>query len=382
MTTVKLKNIVKLKKGKKVEDFGTVFVRNSRRYIQIDDLRNDLNLKYTTSEGVQVKETDVLIAWDGANAGTVGYGLSGLAGSTITCLEIQNIEFESEYVGEFLKSKFDFIRAHCTGATIPHVSPDYLLNLSIPYKSLEDQKQIIKSLDAADSLRQKRKKQIALLDDYLKSVFVDMFGDPVRNDKKWEYRKLPQLISKAKNSLKRGPFGGALKKEIFVDDGYLVYEQNHALKNDYSFKRYFVDEKIFNALRAFEVKSGDILISCSGVYLGKLSIVPEGALPGIINQALLKVTLNSKVMLQIFFVYLFSNATFKEKYISSNRGSGIPNLPPMSIMKEIDFIAPPMELQKKFASIVEQVEQTRQKMCVSLDEMDNHFNVLMQRYFG
>jgi type I restriction enzyme S subunit len=259
---------------------------------------------------------------------------------------------------------------------------DRYLDEDIKVPSLNEQRKIVKFLDTADSLRQKRKEQLTLLDDYLKSVFLDMFGDPVINEKGWKYRKLPLLISKAKNSLKRGPFGGALKKEIFVDDGYLIYEQNHALNNDYSFKRYFIDENTFNTLRAFEVKSGDVLISCSGVYLGKLSIVPQGASPGIINQALLKITLNTEIMLQIFFVYVFSHPTFKTKYICSNRGSGIPNLPPMSIMKEINFIAPPIELQKKFADIVKQVEQTKQKMLASLDEMDNHFNALMQRCFG
>lgn len=64
-----------------------------------------------------------------------------------------------------------------------------------------------------------------------------MFGDPVWNEKGWETRTIEQLVKKEKYALKRGPFGGALKKEIFLPSGYLVYEQFHALNNAFSFAR-------------------------------------------------------------------------------------------------------------------------------------------------
>ena len=88
-------------------------------------------------------------------------------------------------------------------------------------------------------------------------------------------------------SFVRGPFGGSLKKEIFKPSGYLVYEQNHAIKNDFNFGRYFIDESKFNEMKRFEVFAGDLLISCSGT-MGKVAIVPENYKKGIINQALLK----------------------------------------------------------------------------------------------
>ena len=151
----------------------------------------------------------------------------------------------------------------------------------------------------------------------------------------WETKTLPELIVPGKHSLKRGPFGGALKKEIFVDSGYLVYEQNHALNNDYSFGRYFITEEKYKELIAFKVQPNDILISCSGVYLGKLSIVPSGAKPGIINQALLKVCLDQEQVETVFFTCVFGSAQFKKKHFPSIRGVAIPNLPPMNVMKRI-----------------------------------------------
>jgi type I restriction enzyme M protein len=87
----------------------------------------------------------------------------------------------------------------------------------------------------------------------------------------------------------RGPFGGSLKKEIFKSSGYLVYEQFHAINNDFTFGRYYIDEAKFNEMKRFEVFPNDILISCSGT-MGKIAIVPDGNIKGIINQALLKLT--------------------------------------------------------------------------------------------
>ena len=247
---------------------------------------------------------------------------------------------------------------------------------------LEVQQKIAQTLDAAAELLALRKRQLAELDNLIKSVFYEMFGDPVTNEKKWGIKTLDQLSAKTKNSLKRGPFGGSLKKEIFVNDGYLVYEQFHALNNDYSFRRYFIDEETFEQLKDFEVKPGDVLISCSGVYLGKLSVVPKDALPGVINQALLKVTLNENEMNQQFFVSVFSDPSFKNKHIISNRGSGIPNLPPMTVMKKIGFITPPLSLQNQFAAIVTKIEEQKALVQKAIDESQYLFDSLMNEYFN
>jgi type I restriction enzyme S subunit len=179
-----------------------------------------------------------------------------------------------------------------TGTALKQLPVKNLKKLQIPLPPLEHQKKIAAILDAADAYRQLTKALIAKYDELTQSLFLDMFGDPVKNEKGWEEKTIEKLVKENNSSIKRGPFGGALKKEIFVEDGYLVYEQFHALNNDFSMARYFIDENKFQELKGFEVKPKDIIISCSGVYLGKLAIIPENARKGIINQALLKITLN------------------------------------------------------------------------------------------
>lgn len=223
------------------------------------------------------------------------------------------------------------------GGSLMRADPKQVARFKIPLPPLNQQKQIAKILDTADTYRQKTKALIAKYDELTQSLFLDMFGDVVANNKKWETKTIEEIAIKEKKAIKRGPFGGALKKEIFVEEGYLVYEQYHALNNDFTMARYFIDEKKFNELKGFEVKPKDIIISCSGVYLGKLAIIPPNAKKGIINQALLKLTLDENIMTNDFFVHHFTQKNFRETYFDANRGAGVPNFPPMATFKRFPF---------------------------------------------
>lgn len=262
-----------------------------------------------------------------------------------------------------------------------NVSKKDILNITIPLPPLDQQKKIAAILDAADAYRQKTKALITKYDALTQSLFLEMFGDPVRNPKGWETRTIVELVKDEKYSLKRGPFGGALKKEIFVEEGYLVYEQFHALNNDFSMARYFINEEKYNELIGFAVKPKDIIISCSGVYLGKLAIIPDEAKEGIINQALLKLTLEQSKMRNDFFVFHFTQENFKKTYFDSNRGAGIPNFPPMKVFKQFPFITPPIELQNQFADSVKAIETQKAQAQASLAQAEDLFNSLLQRAF-
>jgi len=183
----KLKNIVEIKKGKK-PSFVEIPDENSIRVLQIDDLRNDSNPKFTNDKtGVLAKEDDVLIAWDGANAGTIGYGKSGYIGSTIALLRKKQPDlYSTNFIGIFLQSQYQYLRSKTTGATIPHISRKALDDLEVPVISVNDQLHIASILSKAENLIAQRKESIRLLDEFLKSTFLEMFGDPVRNEKGWK----------------------------------------------------------------------------------------------------------------------------------------------------------------------------------------------------
>ncbi len=285
------------------------------------------------------------------------------------------------YLYRFFKYNKLKSKAQAVGAIYKNLNTDQIKGIQIPLPPLSQQQKIASILDAADKLRQNDKALVAKYDELTQALFLDMFGDPVSNPKSWEIKTIEQIVKSEKGSIKRGPFGGALKKEIFVEDGYLVYEQFHALNNDFSRSRYFIDQNKFYELKGFEVKPGDIIISCSGVYLGKLAVIPQNARKGIINQALLKLTLDESKMTNDFFVFLFSHKNFREKYFDANRGAGIPNFPPMNEFKKFPFISPPMKLQNQFTEQVAIIVEQKKIAQKSLEKSEELFNSLLQKAF-
>lgn len=177
-------------------------------------------------------------------------------------------------------------------------------------------------------------------------------------DKKFDMKTLPDIVSSDKNSIKRGPFGGALKKEDFLEDGYMVYEQRHAIHEDFEYAKYYVSPEKYESMIGFKVVPGDLIISCSGT-LGRIAEVPMGAKEGIINQALLKISLNKDIMNNQFFIYQFRSKEIQDMLFGISRGSGIANMPSMNEVKAFKFICPPLELQNQFASFVQEIDKSR-----------------------
>lgn len=156
-------------------------------------------------------------------------------------------------------------------------------------------------------------------------------------------------------SFKRGPFGGSLKKEIFIDNGYAVYEQSHAISDDYKKFRYFVSEEKFNEMIGFEVKPNDLIMSCSGT-MGKVSIIPENAPKGIINQALLKLTPTDKINIK-FLKRLMESKPFQNALSSTVMGVAIQNVASVKVLKDIKIPLPTLSIQEEIVSEIERYQK-------------------------
>ncbi len=161
-----------------------------------------------------------------------------------------------------------------------------------------------------------------------------------------------------KDGLIKGPFGGDIKKSLFVpkaDDTYKVYEQGVVLKNDINYGDYHISKSHFEStLRRFEVKKGDLLMTGAGT-LGEIITVPENAPKGVINQALLRIRLNESKISASFFKYYFK---YYIKGIISriNGDSVIPNLPPLPLIKNTLVEIPAPEAQNKITKVLSSLD--------------------------
>lgn len=172
------------------------------------------------------------------------------------------------------------------------------------------------------------------------------------------------LCSNNKYSMKRGPFGSALKKAFFVEKGIVVYEQGHAINDEPFRHRYFISPEKFEELKAFETKAGDMIISCSGVTLGRICLLPDNADTGVINQALLKIDMDESIMLKNYFVQLFRSGTFQRLIFQKSLGSAMPNMVGMTELKEIPIPIPSIEEQFQ---ILKEIE-SRLSVCDKIEE--------------
>jgi type I restriction enzyme, S subunit len=149
----------------------------------------------------------------------------------------------------------------------------------------------------------------------------------------------------------RGPFGGSLKKSCFVETGYSVYEQQHAIHNQFFKVRYYIDHTKFEEMSRFKILSGDLIMSCSGT-MGKVAIVPEGIAPGIINQALLIIRPN-QLLSNEFLKYWMRSPNFQNMLILLSKGVAIKNVASVKVLKEIPIPLPPLPEQKRIVAILD-----------------------------
>lgn len=253
--------------------------------------------------------------------------------------------------------KYMHLEKYFTGATIPHIYFKDYKREEFNLDTLDRQKEIVNILGRIECVISSRQQELQKLDELIKARFVEMFGSI--HDGKFEMKTLPEIVRNDKNSIKRGPFGGALKKDDFVDEGYLVYEQRHAIHNDFDYAKYYITQEKYEDMIGFKVVPGDLIISCSGVTLGRIAEVPNGAKAGIINQALLKLSLNQELMMNTFFIQQFRGEEIQEILFGFSRGSGIPNMPSMSEVKAVKFVCPPLEMQKQYCDFVHQVDKSK-----------------------
>lgn len=179
------------------------------------------------------------------------------------------------------------------------------------------------------------------------------------------------------NGFIRGPFGSALKKSLFVpksEDTYKVYEQCVPLEQDKSKGNYYITGDYFRkSLRRFEVKHNDFLVSCSGVNYGAIYHLTEPFEKGVINQALLIIRVNDKIVDYNYFKYLFRMVL--SRAITAGTGdSTIPNFPSVDVIKDIDVYLPAIDVQKKIGTILSCIDEKVTN--------NNHINDYLQQIAG
>ena len=304
-------------------------------------------------------------------------GIDGCIHDGWLVIHDKNNVFDKSYLYYYLGSPniYREFQRLAVGGVVNNLNSELVRNVKVAIPPLPEQSRIVEELDLLSNIIEKKRQQLSELDNLAQSIFYDMFGDPVTNEKGWEVKTIEEVCL----DIIRGPFGSALKKEYFVPKGldtYKVYEQKHAIQKDVSLGAYYISSDRYQSMMRFTVYENDIIMSCSGT-IGEMFIIPHNAEVGIINQALLLFRL-SNVVDKTFFM----NVMNAVKSSMETRGAGIQNIGSVKYIKQIGVACPPLSLQQLFAQKIETIEKQKALIKVSIAETEELFNSRMDYYFS
>ena len=278
---------------------------------------------------------------------------------------------------KFLINSPDFrnkINRFASGTTRQRISRKNLDKISFSLPDYETQLHIANLLSKAESLISQRKESIRLLDEYLKSVFLEMFGDPVRNEKGWEKLSGEQYFSKL-------TVGVVIKPAShYVDKGVIALRSLNIRPNKIILDDlvYFSEEANQKILSKSILRTGDVVFVRTGMT-GTAAIIPN-ALDGC-NCIDLIVTRPKEEVINPQYLVFFFNSDLGKRIVASKEVGGIQKHFNIGEIRKLEIPIPPLELQTKFAQIVEKTEALKTQYQQSLQELENLYGSLSQRAF-
>lgn len=244
-----------------------------------------------------------------------------------------------------------------SGSTIPHIYFKDYGELPVRLHSPAEQKRIVDIFASIERQIKVSKQQLDQLDSLVKSRFVEMFGDPIRNPLRMSVSSVEELAAPIKNSMKAGPFGSALKKEVYAESGYKVYGQEQVISGDQFLGNYYIDKAKYEQLNSCKVMPGDVLISLVGT-VGKVLILSEDCQPGIINPRLVKITFDKRKIFPEYFAIAFSLESVRSSLLGRAHGQTM-NVLNLGMIKKLKLPVPPISRQKEYLNFVAQADKSR-----------------------
>ena len=324
---------------------------------------------------IEINNGDVLISWSASLGVYLWNGRKALLNQHIFKVIFDKKEIDKDYF--IYAVRFSLKRLHqlTHGATMKHIVKKDFENVVIPYPSIKKQKEIAFNLDKIESIIKTRQQEIRMLDTLIKARFVEMFGDPVKNEKKFLTKQLSQ-IGKCKNGI------NFHKSEIGNTVNCLTvknFENNQVINDTTKLAKIKLSNLPSND---YFLNNGDIVFVRSN---GNKSLVGRSVLifpnnnPTLFSGFCIRFRKDSKRLESVYLLWLLKTESIRMKM--RGRGVNIQNLN-QQIINNLSIPVPPIELQKEFASFVQQVDKSKVAIQKSLDERQILFDSLMQKYFS
>ncbi len=367
------------------------YVEKGTRIIRITNVQKGLVVddepKFYSDEDMtglnqyQLYENDLLMSLTG-NVGRVGLltkeMLPAALNQRVACLRIKNEKTNIRYLFHYLNSSIFEQEAilSASGIAQKNMSTEWLKKHLLPVPPLPEQEKIVSELDCLSGLIEKKRQQLKELDALAQSIFYEMFGNPVENERGWEVKKIENLFKVT--SSKR------ILQSEWQNEGVPFYKVADivALAKGCNVKAVtFIKESTYNDLEISNLvpKEDDILITSRGT-LGECYIVKKTDKFYFQDGMITWLTNKDRNISSVFVKVLFSNAIFLEYMIGVANSSTVAYLS-IKQLSQLKLPLPPLPLQQTFAQKVEAIEKQKELIKQSIIEAETLLASRMQYYF-
>lgn len=365
MNRITFGTIMHMSKGKKPKKEAAEPQSGFLPYVDIQAFEKGKIASYANGENcLPCEEGDILIVCDGSRSGLVGFAIKGYVGSTLAVISAEGMS--QKYLFYFLQSLYPLLNTRKKGTGTPHLDQNVLKNAKVCLPPLEEQARIVARIEelfsqlesGVETLKQ-TKEQLAV---YRQAVLKEAFDTAHSSDAK--QLSIQELLSTDRKGMTTGPFGTMLKKDEHQTSGVPVLGIENISENGFvNGNKIFVTKEKAKELTAFQLHTGDLIISRSGT-VGEICIVPEHMDNSLLSTNLMRISLNPLVIRSDYFVYLFkSKGVVIDQVKELCKGSTRMFLN-QTILKQIIFPVPSLEIQKE---IIERIE-SRLSVCDNIEQ--------------
>lgn len=299
----------------------------------------------------------------------IGRGLSSLK---------PRLGLELLYLYYCLLSKQNYFESNSTGSTFKAISSKVINNTIIQFPSKSTQLSIVSELDKLNELIRIKKEQLKDYDTLAQSIFYEMFGDPVENEKGWKVKKLGELCSKIGSGAT--PRGG---NESYKDEGISLIRSLNVYNNEFRRKDLaYIDDEQAAALSNVTILEDDVLLNITGASVARCCIVPSDLLPARVNQHVCIIRPLDNVLVPIFLNKVLTNISYQIRLLTLARSKGATREAlPKSVVDSLLVPLPPLSLQHSFAHKIEQIERQKAEVQKTITDLETLLTARMQYWF-
>ena len=271
---------------------------------------------------------------------------------------------------------FNFERLN-KAVTIPSLTKSDLLKIEIKIPKIDEQRNVVDRLLKVEQIIRMRKKELCELNELIKARFVEMFGNPVTNEKRWKQKLLGEITTKIGSGAT--PKGG---KSAYQENGITLIRSMNVHNGMFEYKELaHISDEQATKLDNVALEEKDVLLNITGASVARSCVVPSKILPARVNQHVCIIRCKECIIPE-FLNKLLIDDNYQELLWSIAGAGATREAITKQQVEGLQIIMPPVALQNEFMRFCKQVDKSKVAVQKSLDETQLLFDSLMQKYFG